>query len=147
MRTNRKRNWLIKRIALGLAIAALAAPVAQASVDEGIPGQPNSPNEVLKAVASRHYDAIEMRRLDARKAGNLAHDVFVVKTGHQSWPGVDPTSVQVYPRYHVSTAVVTSTSSFDWRDAGIGAGLVLALVVLAGGALLASRHVSREQTA
>ena len=35
MRTNRRRNWLIKRIALGLAIAAFAAPVAQAKVDEG----------------------------------------------------------------------------------------------------------------
>jgi hypothetical protein len=35
MRSNRRRNWLIKRIALGLAIAAFAAPVAQAKLDEG----------------------------------------------------------------------------------------------------------------
>jgi len=35
MRSNRRRNWLVKRIALGLAIAAFAAPVAQAKVDEG----------------------------------------------------------------------------------------------------------------
>jgi hypothetical protein len=43
MRSNRRRNWLIKRIALGLAVA-FAAPVAQARVDEGIPRQPNSSN-------------------------------------------------------------------------------------------------------
>ena len=35
MRSNRRRNWLIKRLALGLAVAAVAAPVAQAKVDEG----------------------------------------------------------------------------------------------------------------
>ena len=35
MRSNRRRNWLIKRIAFGLAIAAFAAPVAQAKLDEG----------------------------------------------------------------------------------------------------------------
>jgi hypothetical protein len=35
MRSNRRRNWFIKRFALGLAIAAIAAPVAQARIDEG----------------------------------------------------------------------------------------------------------------
>ena len=30
MRSNRRKNWFIKRFALGLAIAAVAAPVAQA---------------------------------------------------------------------------------------------------------------------
>ena len=51
MRSNRRRNWFLKRIALGLAVAAVAAPVAQASVDVGIPGQPNSPAEVGQAFA------------------------------------------------------------------------------------------------
>ena len=40
MRSNRRKNWFIKRIALGLAIAAVAAPVAQAKVDEGRPVRP-----------------------------------------------------------------------------------------------------------
>jgi hypothetical protein len=150
MRTIRKRNWLIKRIALGLAIAAFAAPVAQAGVDQGI-GVPPS-----------------------EQSGNVAKDVFVVKTGQQSWPGVDPTSGQHYPRYDMppgvaktgqqswpgvdptsgqdsprwdmSPVVVSSTSDFSWRDAGIGAGLAFALVLLGGAAVLASRHVGRAQT-
>ena len=42
MRSNRRKNWFIKRIALGLAIAAVAAPVAQAKVDEGSSVQANS---------------------------------------------------------------------------------------------------------
>jgi hypothetical protein len=41
MRSNRRKNWFIKRIALGLAIAAIAAPVAQAKVDEGSSVQAN----------------------------------------------------------------------------------------------------------
>ena len=42
MRSNRRKNWFIRRIALGLAIAAVAAPVAQAKVDEGSSVQANS---------------------------------------------------------------------------------------------------------
>ena len=41
MRSNRRKNWFIKRIALGLAIAAVAAPVAQAKMGRRIvrPGE------------------------------------------------------------------------------------------------------------
>src|SRR5262245_14588371 len=53
MRTIRRRNWFIKRIALGLAVAAIAAPVAQASVDEGIPGQPSAP-QIVEGVKGPH---------------------------------------------------------------------------------------------
>ncbi len=41
MRSNRRKHWLVKRIALGFAIAAVAAPVAQARVDEGSSAQGN----------------------------------------------------------------------------------------------------------
>jgi hypothetical protein len=144
--SGRKSRALVGLV-LALAVALLTVTAAQARVDQGIlvpPGKewvpPTLSNQALR-------EAIEMRRIDARQAGNLRRDFVVVDSGQQSWPGVDPTSGQVYPRYHVSPAVETTTSSFDWRAAGIGAGLALALVVLAGGALLASRHVGREQTA
>jgi hypothetical protein len=146
MRTIRRRNWFLKRVALGLAIAALAAPVAQAREDEGmtVPSSKQAAQPGMSRAQIRN--AIEMRRLDARQAGNLAHDVFVVKTGQQSWPGVDPTSGQDDPRYDVSPQAISSTSNFDWRDAGIGAGFALALVLLASGGALAIRH-GRTQTA
>jgi hypothetical protein len=53
MRTNRRRNRLIKRIAFGLAVAAVAAPVAQARVDEGTQSQPNAANESFKPIPYR----------------------------------------------------------------------------------------------
>ena len=53
MRSNRRKNWFIKRIALGLAIAAVAAPVAQARVDEGVQSQPSASNQVFKVIPYR----------------------------------------------------------------------------------------------
>jgi len=50
---NRRRNWFIKRIALGFAVAAFVAPVAQAKVDEGIQGQLNTASENVKPIPYR----------------------------------------------------------------------------------------------
>ena len=69
MRSNRRRNWFIKRFALGLAIAAIAAPVAQARIDEGssvpangyqsfatdFPYQSPSSGDALKGIAYRQF--------------------------------------------------------------------------------------------
>jgi hypothetical protein len=194
MRIIRRRNWLIKRIALGLAIAAFAAPVAQASVDEGIPGQPNAANESFKPIPYLWPSSA---------------DKAIKSSGPLGWPGVNPSDyagvqtsdyrpfVTDFPSYanvvdasdygmprptatdyaisrgdlievvrstpnaapsdkieFVRTTQPRSTGEpqvvavgFDWKDAGIGAGLALALVLLGGGAVLATRHVGRTQTA
>jgi hypothetical protein len=43
----RKRNWILKRLVLGFAVAALVVPSAAiAAVDEGGAGQPNSSGEI-----------------------------------------------------------------------------------------------------
>ena len=69
MRSNRRRNWFIKRFALGLAIAAIAAPVAQARIDEGssvqasgyqsfatdFPYQSPSSGDALQGIAYRQF--------------------------------------------------------------------------------------------
>ena len=52
--------------------------------------------------------------------------------------------VRTQPRSIGEPQVVSA--GFDWKDAGIGAGLALALVLLGAGAALASRHVGRAQT-
>jgi hypothetical protein len=209
MRIIRRRNWLIKRIALGLAIAAFAAPVAQAKVDEGSTVQSNGfqafvtdfPSYPAGSVAD--IGALPVSARDYALAGatrvRLAHslprwtDPGIVATNYGTpratafgWPGVDPSDpsltnevVQVQPR--VQTPSISEpriefvrqqprsisepriefirthprpigepqvvSAGFDWKDAGIGAGLALALVLLGGGAVLASRHVGRAQTA
>jgi hypothetical protein len=39
--------------------------------------------------------------------------------------------------------IATRADGFDWSDAGIGAGLAFGLMLLAAGATLGTRHVSR----
>jgi hypothetical protein len=189
---NRRRNWLIKRIALGFAVAAFVAPVAQAKVDEGIQGQPNAASENVKPIPYRWPSSADK----------------LIKSSGLGWPGINPSDyaevqtvdyqpfVTDFPSYanvvdasdygmpratpqdyaisrgdliEVVRSTPNATSSdkiefvrtqprsigepqvvsagFDWKDAGIGAGFVLALVLLGFGAALASRHVGRAQTA
>jgi hypothetical protein len=172
-----KRNWMIKRMVLGFAVAALVVPaVAQARVDSGLGYQPSSTSEVkgdiggprmhvtgtsgayvpfvtdfpkyestsnvsvgtpsgLPSAGLNDYlkarDGIEVVRLQPRnevRSGDLIENV------------------RLAPR-SVSTPQVVSSPGFDWSDAGIGAGLALALVLAGGAALIATRHMGRTQTA
>ena len=173
MRSNRRRNWFIKRIALGLAIAAVAAPVAQARVDEGIQGQPNAANEVVKTIPYRWPSSADapkgiayqqfvtdfpsyangvnasdygMPRPTATDYAISRGDLIEVVRSTPNGTSSDKIEfVRTQPRSIGEPQVVSA--GFDWKDAGIGAGLALALVLLGVGAALASRHVGRAQTA
>jgi len=221
MRSNRRRNWLIKRIALGLAVAAVAAPAAEARVDEGIQSQPNAANESFKPIpylwpssADKIQKGIAFRQFvtdfPSYPAGSvadigalpvsardyaLAH-IERVRLAHSlpRWtdPGIVATNYGTPGSIHASRpsphdpalargdhgsaanahkphllggalargdsqaswsqiapllADQRSATGFDWKDAGIGAGLALALVLLSGGAVLATRRVGRAETA
>ena len=189
MRSNRRRNWLIKRIALGLAIAAFAAPVAQARVDEGSSSATQTVNagdygmprampsdyalasgdliEVVRAQPKANpLDKIELVRVEQpRSTGSefvaadygmpraMPHD-YALSSGDQievvrAQPRGNPSDkiefVRTQPRSTGEPQVVAA--GFDWNDAGIGAGLALGVVLLAGGAVLATRRSNRVQTA
>jgi len=76
-------------------------------------------------------DGIEVARLQPRnevRAGDLIENV------------------RLEPR-SVSTPQVVSSPGGDWSDARIGAGLALILVLAAGAAYIATRHMGRTQTA
>ena len=147
---NLRRNWFIKRIALGLAIAAFAAPVAQAKVDEGSSIQANGYQAFVtdfpsyaNGVNASDYGMPRPTATDyAISRGDLIEVVRSIPNGTSS----DKIEfVRTQPRSIGEPQVVAA--GFDWKDAGVGAGLALALVLLGGGAALASRHVGRAQTA
>jgi hypothetical protein len=146
---NRKRNWLIKRIALGFAVAAFAAPVAQASVDEGTGSQANAPQIANKgphgAIAGLSAEKFVLRRdgVEVVRVQPRSSSTPRVQLPSISEPRIE--FVQTHPRSIGEPQV--AAAGFDWKDAGIGAGLALALVLLGGGAALAARHVGREQAA
>ena len=109
---NRRRTWLLRRLVLGLAVAAVAVPTAQARPDEG-----GASSVVNPSVRGADYGQFAYRRA-------LPQD-YGVRT------------IQVAQR----------PGGFDWGDAGIGAGSAFVIVLLAGGASLATRHLNRPTTA
>jgi hypothetical protein len=155
MRSNRRRNWLVKRIALGLAIAAFAAPVAQAKVDEGSSVQgngyqafvsdfPSSTQSVNasdygmpRALPSDYALASRDVRADppGQTVNNIGRDLRA-----------DPPGQTVSDIGNIGEPQAVA-ASFDWKDAGIGAGLAIGLVLLGWGAALATRHLGKTQTA
>jgi len=173
MRSNRRRYWLIKRFALGLAIAAFAAPVAQARIDEGSSVQANGyqsfvtdfPSSQVNASDVNRGDQIEIVRSQPRSTGDsfVASDYgmpralpsdYALASGDQievvrALPSGSPSDkiefVRTQPRSIGEPQVVAA--GFDWGDGAIGAGLALGLVLLGWGAALATRHAGRAQTA
>jgi hypothetical protein len=148
MRSNRRRNWLVKRIALGLAIAAIAAPVAQAKIDEGSSAQANGYQAFVTDFPSTQVNASDYgmpRALPTDYALASGDQIEVVR----ALPSVTSSDkiefVRTQPRSIAGPQVVAA--GFDWDDAAIGAGLALGLVLLGWGAALATRHLGRPQTA
>ena len=148
MRSNRRRNWFIKRFALGLAIAAIAAPVAQAKIDEGSSVQANGYQAFVTDFPSSQVNASDYgmpRAMPVDYAVNRGDQIEVIRALPSGSPSDKIEFVRTQPRSIGEPQVVSA--GFDWKDAGIGAGLALALVLLGVGAALASRHVGRAQTA
>jgi hypothetical protein len=148
MRSNRRRNWFIKRFALGLAIAAIVAPVAQAKIDEGSSVQANGYQAFVTDFPLSQIDASDYgmpRAMPVDYAVNRGDQIEVVRALPSGSPSDKIEFVRTQPRSIGEPQVVSA--GFDWKDAGIGAGLALALVLLGLGAALASRHVGRAQTA
>jgi hypothetical protein len=178
MRTIRRRNWFIRRFALGLAIAAFVAPVAQANVAESsivqahtyqpvqaqgyqafVTDFPSYPAGIVAdagtQIANSDYPSLKPtvvasaygmpRATPMDYAINRGDLIEVVRSTPSGSPSDKIEFVRTQPRSIGEPQLVSA--GFDWKDAGIGAGLALALVLLGGGAALASRRVGRPQTA
>jgi hypothetical protein len=170
MRSNRRKNWFIKRIALGFAVAAFAAPVAQAKLDEGLTPQARTESSIVQAHTYQPVQAgsdgvyqpfatdfpsyanvvdgsdYGMPRATPQDYAISRGDLIEVVRSTPNGTSSDKIEfVRTQPRSIGEPQVVAA--GFDWKDAGVGAGLALALVLLGGAAALASRHVGRAQTA
>jgi hypothetical protein len=110
---NRRRQRLLRALALGLAIAAVAAPAVQAKL----------------AIEPGEGKAAPVEIVGVRS--DVPPSPAVVPG--RARPDVPPATVP-------ASAPATVGDGFDWRDAGIGAGLALGAVLLAAAAALARRH-------
>jgi hypothetical protein len=161
-----KRNWMIKRMVLGFAVAALVVPaVAQARVDSGI-GMPNPANQVkgdvfvpfvtdfptyewtsnVSSVKAGTPVGMPSAGLNEYLKARDGIEVVRLQPRNEVRAGDLIENVRLEPR-SVSTPQAVSSPGFDWSDAGIGAGLALIIVLAGGAALVATRHMGRTQTA
>lgn len=124
---NRRRTWLLRRLVLGLAVAAVAVPTAQARPDED--GAPGGSVRFVQGVTDFPSSVMDP-------------SVRGADYGQFAYRHAMPQD------YGVRTIQVTQRpGGFDWGDAGLGAGSALVLVLLAGGASLATRHLNRPAAA
>jgi hypothetical protein len=157
----RKRNRIFKRLVLGFAVVALVVPSAAiAAVDEGGAGQPNSASEIAKgAYVPFVTDFPKYEVSSSVKAGDygmpramptdyalLRGDAIeVARTNPRNVVSADIENVRLQPRTTSTPEVVAS--GFDWSDAGVGAGVVLGLLLIGGAAFYGTRHLGKVQTA
>jgi hypothetical protein len=164
MRT-RRRNWILKRIVLGFAVAALVAPAAaQARVDEGINGQPNAASEISGVNSGDYvpfvtdFPSYANQSVTIGTPSGLPHaglndylqardGIEVARLNPRSTLRANDLIEKVRVAPSVSTPQAVASPGFDWSDAGIGAGLALGLVLVGAAAVRASRHLGKAQTA
>jgi hypothetical protein len=136
MRRARRKSRFARRLVLGLAVAALVAPAAQAH-PVGTAG-----NAAESAAVIQGDDKV----IIAPKAdfnGLIHGDDKVITPEPDGFTGLIHGDDKVITPEPVETPVVAvrSPGSFDWGDALIGAGVAFGAMLLLGGATLATRHV------
>ena len=116
---------LIHIATIGLAVVAVAAPVAAAQQDLRSPDAADAANTALT------------RAHDQQAQDYRSPDVQDTAQGRGTFTAPSVTVVRV------AEPVGTGSGGFDWGDAGIGAGGVLALVLIAVGGVLMVTHRRR----
>jgi hypothetical protein len=119
------RSHLVRTVGLGLTIAALSASTAGA-----LPSDLRTPDAIDAAQPKTAAPAVDMRTPDAKDLGQ----------GRGTFSAPDFTVVRVVDPQPTGTG-------FDWGDAGIGAGGLLGLVLIAlGGTAAVAHHRHRPRT-
>lgn len=155
---HRRRIRLLRRFVLGLAVAAVVAPAAQAHIpapeagvfDGGAAVRPADEADGVVLRRSRPAGVVQgEEKGDLPQAGYVPFVSDFPRTAPA--PGGDSTLIgyrRALPQdYGVVRVEVPSGPGFDWGDAFIGAGGALTLLLLAGGATLATRHIGRPAAA
>jgi hypothetical protein len=122
MQNLRRGSRLARRLVLGLAVAAIAAPVAQADVKTLTDYPPTIAREAAKAYGPLQVD---------------------LKTLADYPPGLAREAAKSYgPLPATPIHVVSKPDGFDWGDAAVDMTTVLALVLVGAAALAGTRHKS-----
>jgi len=122
------RSRLTRRLVLGLAVAAIAAPVAQADLTTLTDYPPAVARE-----AARSYGPLPVTRIKTL----TDYPPAVAREAARSYGPLPATPIQV----------VSKPDGFDWRKGAIDAATALALVLVGAGVLVGTWHKSHRRTA
>jgi hypothetical protein len=160
----RRRQRLLRRLVYGLAFAAFAAPAAQAQTSwylgEGVlknVGPSAQMNQRQVEQLALHEGRSSATALSSQQIGvaqfNAQHPTipsesrYALEAGSsQSTIDVDRKSDLVRPS-DLPTSFVTDEGGFNWTDAGLGAGTMLALLGIAAAGAAAARFRRGAQAA
>jgi hypothetical protein len=120
-----KRRWLWRRMTIAFAVAAIAAPIAQARPAGIGPGEAG-------------YSGPVVEQTGAGTQGNPLHYKVAREMGTEAPPVGPNTSRQL-----VDVEGSPSAGGFKWSDAPVVAGLAFAALLFAGGAALLIRQRGR----
>ena len=141
----RRSHRRIKALGLALAVAAFAAPSAQALVVAGEDGNVGSSQS---AIYSDNYPtpplSIQPIYTDNFRAAVPRSQVSALPILYTDHPRSPVSTGPVAPL--VRSELVSNSSTFDWGDAVIGAGITFVLMGL-GAAILAARLTRRSRLA
>jgi hypothetical protein len=138
------RRRIVRRLALGLAIAAVAAPIAQAQtpipsdlankqfwavqiVPDELSGRQFGPTLASNPIGQQPVE------LDGRQFGPSNLPLVTIPndlSGREYGPATFTTDLPV---------TIPVADGFHWRDAGVGAAIAVAVALLAAAALLVGR--------
>jgi hypothetical protein len=149
-------NWkisrrLIRRLGLALAVAAFAAPAAQAMPVISDEGAVDAAPQVLYA-DDLHAAVPHVPVLNVTYPDDMVHPVSSEPTDSLGRPLGRPELTDSLGRplapeiVQPASDVVSDTSRLDWTNVGIGF-FALGLMLLGGGALIIGRHNRRSRLA
>jgi hypothetical protein len=128
-----RHHRLTRSAALGRALVALAAPTAAAQ-----PQDP--PSRDARDSTPAAQIALDLRTPDARDAAAdrpVGHAIDEAQNRASHGTAAPTSSVDIVTP---APPVQSTDPSFDWGDAGIGAGILLTLILLGLGSTLAVVH-------
>jgi hypothetical protein len=135
------RNGTLRRgLAIATVVSALGAPAASAApVEQFIPSTVDDNTIKNNSDAYERTGSIHtsMKTAGETKKPSAKVDYSMNAATGDYTPPVSSTPATPAP---VRVVQVSADSGFDWGDAGIGAGGLLALAAIASGALVAIRH-------
>jgi hypothetical protein len=128
-----RKHYRFKKLVLGLAFASVAVPVAPAgaaSLSTFVDGRAAPVSHVSTIQATSEHSAL------APTVVPQAHQYAAISERSYGVPGPDPSLV---PQLAVSTS-----TGFDWQDAGIGASTAfgVALLLIVGVAIVRRRDTT-----